>query len=65
MCMWLYICLQVGGVQTVPFHVQRGRGVEAVMPHASVLTRLSATQPMAPAHAWLDGEEICVTSLAL
>lgn len=54
-----------GGVQTVPFHVQRGRGVQAAMPHASVLTTLSATQPMVPAHARLDGEEICVTSPAL
>lgn len=63
--MGLYNCLQVGGVKIVLFPVQRGRGVEAAMPHASVLTRLSATQPTAPAHARLDGEEICVTSPAL
>ncbi|TSK34788.1 Multiple epidermal growth factor-like domains protein 10 [Bagarius yarrelli] len=54
-----------GVVQTVPFHVLRGPGARAVMPHASVLTRLSATQLMAPVNAHLDGEGICVTNPAL
>lgn len=61
----MYVSLQGGGVQTVPFHVQKGHGVQAAMPHASVLTRLSVTQPTAHARAQLDGEEICVTSPAL